>query len=1139
MPAQRLRRRLSVLAPVAALALLLTRPGAVSADPGPPMLTAMPAAVVEGDSGDVTMRFIVTLDRAVGTPVTFTAETNDYFAVAPSDYDALPPTVETIPAGARQTAIDITVHGDTQDEGSGQPLLLRLSSPTVADFGYGQSEATVFGDIVDDDETAPPLPAITIGSASVVEGDGPDVTLRFTATLDRPATADISFQAATHPDTATQGVDYDDLLPTTVEFAAGDTAAEIDVTVHGDAAYESPSEGFYLFTDGAVGATVPFLTRGTIIDDDPFAAPLPLVSVSDASLVEGDTGDASMRFVLSLDRPSGDPVTVDASTVPLSGSTADDFDGLSGTTVTFDPGETTAEVDVTVHGDTQLDEGDEAFLLELSDPVGAALGTSAAVGRIIDDDDLDATIPPITISARPATVIEGESATDTALHVAIVLDRPSDVPVTVVVKTSDSDATTEDGDYDAVDQTVSFPAGTMVKDVVVPVHGDDADEGLQEYLVVQLSSPSGASLASPTWLATIIDDDLTPVPSAIVRIDPASVIEGDTGDRTLRFHVTLDRPVDHPVDVHVATAPTDPDTAVAFDALPSTTVHFDIGEVIQAVEVAVHGNTVDDPPLRYVQLQASTATGAELQYSGLTANGYLYDDDPKAIPAPRLSVGSASVLEGDGPDVILHFPLVLDRPSTTPVSVHVATSFGNATAGDDYDPISTTVTFAPDTQVKDIQVTVHGDVFDEDESEVVYLDLSAPTGTTLLSISSFGTIWDDDAPNPGQVRFASPTISTNEADGAVLVEIQRVGGTVGTVTIDYATDDGTAIDGADYDASGGTLSWGPGDASPRFFYVDLLQDDDAEGNETFTVDLTDPTGGAVLGEVTTTTVTIHDDEGDAPPTVDAGSGASGAEGTAITIDGSVSDVEDPDPDITWWAVPDADVDAGGYCSIDDSDTPDPSLTCSDDGTYTLHLSVWDHVNRPVEDTAALTVTNASPSVTVDEPADPASVAAGESLDLSATLADAGTNDSLTCAIDWGDGATEAGDRTDASCTGSHTYDTAGARTITVTASDDDGSTGSDTVSVTVQPLGAPKPKASIGDRTAVEGDSGLKTFTFSVTLDSSIGVADPCRLADGRRHRDDERRRLCVGERHAPVRGRRHLEDRVGQCRRRPEGRAR
>src|SRR6185295_5452081 len=116
--------------------------------------------------------------------------------------------------------------------------------------------------------------------------------------------------------------------------------------------------------------------QGSIYDDDGAGdpAPSPIVSASQATVVEGDGPDVTMRFMVTLDRVSSTPVSVDVETQDSNATAGDDYDAVDPTTLTFAPGDTAIEVPVTVHGDT-LDEGDAEFLvLHLFNGVGADLG---------------------------------------------------------------------------------------------------------------------------------------------------------------------------------------------------------------------------------------------------------------------------------------------------------------------------------------------------------------------------------------------------------------------------------------------------------------------------------------------------------------------------------------------------------------------------------------------------------------------------------------------------------------------------------------------------------------------------------------------------------------------------------------------
>jgi hypothetical protein len=200
--------------------------------------------------------------------------------------------------------------------------------------------------------------------------------------------------------------------------------------------------------------------------------------------------------------------------------------------------------------------------------------------------------------------------------------------------------------------------------------------------------------------------------------------------------------------------------------------------------------------------------------------------------------------------------------------------------------------------------------------------------------------------------------------------------------------------------------------------------------ETFRValgDAVDSAGRAVLvGDVLPGRV--NDDDVAAPPvdpvTVDAGADAGGVEGGAIAIGGSASG--GAGPLTTTWSVDDP------HCTIADPAAAATTVTCTDDASAQLTLTATDGTTT-ASDTAALTVTNAVPAVSIDAPAPGTSVTAGGTVQLQTTVSDPGASDTVTCTVDWGDGSgPEPG------CTGSHRFDAVGSYTIAVTATDDDG-----------------------------------------------------------------------------------------------------
>ena len=100
-----------------------------------------------------------------------------------------------------------------------------------------------------------------------------------------------------------------------------------------------------------------------------------------------------------------------------------------------------------------------------------------------------------------------------------------------------------------------------------------------------------------------------------------------------------------------------------------------------------------------------------------------------------------------------------------------------------------------------------------------------------------------------------------EAGGTITITATRTGGSDGAVSVTVSTADGSALAPDDYLAvAGGILSWADGDTAPKSIDVTIVNDLLDEPDETFTVTISGPQGGAVLGSPATATITILDDD---------------------------------------------------------------------------------------------------------------------------------------------------------------------------------------------------------------------------------------------------------------------------------------
>ncbi len=107
-----------------------------------------------------------------------------------------------------------------------------------------------------------------------------------------------------------------------------------------------------------------------------------------------------------------------------------------------------------------------------------------------------------------------------------------------------------------------------------------------------------------------------------------------------------------------------------------------------------------------------------------------------------------------------------------------------------------------------------------------------------------------------RVQFAATSASTAEGSDAVLT-VERTGGSLGSISVNYSTVARSATAEADYTTATGTLTWADGDMTSRTITIataaDLLA---AEPDETFDVCLGNPIGGMLMGENQTASVTI-------------------------------------------------------------------------------------------------------------------------------------------------------------------------------------------------------------------------------------------------------------------------------------------
>ncbi len=119
-------------------------------------------------------------------------------------------------------------------------------------------------------------------------------------------------------------------------------------------------------------------------------------------------------------------------------------------------------------------------------------------------------------------------------------------------------------------------------------------------------------------------------------------------------------------------------------------------------------------------------------------------------------------------------------------------------------------------------------------------------------------VYDDGASTPGFIEFAAPNFTDDETDASATITLERLGGSSGSVTVHFATSDGSSNVNGDYTPLSGSISFGPGVTSRTFSIALTDPGYNLDGDQTVDLTLSDPSGGAQLGVFPTATLTLHD-----------------------------------------------------------------------------------------------------------------------------------------------------------------------------------------------------------------------------------------------------------------------------------------
>jgi uncharacterized repeat protein (TIGR01451 family) len=665
------------------------------------------------------------------------------------------------------------------------------------------------------------------------EGRSVQVTIQRVPVGSAPLAANVSVRYFTSDTgSAIAGLDYTAVAGTATFTSPTDNTKTVSIPLRKDDIAEGaetfrftlaePTLGATLGTPSAATITINDIDRGGVVVLDPAA-----YTVSESA------GNVSV----TLRRAGGSAANASVLVTTVNGTAIDgkDFGGVD-QTVVFGPGQTTKTVTVPILQNL-LPDGDRTFSVRLgSAGGGATIGTPSTASVKIQDDDSVIEFESTEFSAREGTP-----------GVISVVRRGARMARAVVSYNLSGITAIPGVDFTgSLSGSLTFKPNAARSSFTIPTRSSNLLNGNRS-VALALGLPTGAQLGPNSTARFIITDDDQP---GVLRMGSASyrVREG-AGSVSVDI---LRQPAPRSngrlganVSVSYATRSGNASAASDFTPVEGTAV-FGARETRKTIRIPISQDALVEGRETFFVDLSSPSGGATL---GSPSSASITIDDDDAGGLVFLSQRAYRVNEGAG-----HISITVVRSGGRAGNVSVdfatvpdsATDAGDraprglreasAAGGGDYGAVFRTLTFAEGEMSKTVVVPIsQDDIAESDETFLV--TLSNPQGGLRLGnpASAPVTIVDDEV----VVQF-SGKFSNNQP------EVVRTGPLTATVSVQYFAESGTAILGEDFVLPPGTLVFPPG-VSSRLIPIKTINDNIAEGPETFTITLLNPSPPARLG----------------------------------------------------------------------------------------------------------------------------------------------------------------------------------------------------------------------------------------------------------------------------------------------------
>ncbi|QYR21031.1 hypothetical protein KZ483_25425 [Paenibacillus sp. sptzw28] len=399
-----------------------------------------------------------------------------------------------------------------------------------------------------------------------------------------------------------------------------------------------------------------------------------------------------------------------------------------------------------------------------------------------------------------------------------------------------------------------FVEGQTVMQLNYNITDDTLIEG-DENFSFMLSDPEGATLGSNTVANIVIKDSDTPIPGPGEFNLSSEIYSAGEGDGYANLTVNRTKGTTGEVTLYYSVLGCGNFGCSATEGEDflggySLSITFANGETSKTIQVPLIDDRMFEGDEKIQIYLSSASNGATIGDKSL---GVLTIVDNEPQPILTLESGTYSITENGSK---LSINVLRENYLDTITTVEYVTGSGSAEASKDFVAKYGKLTFQPGQSTATIEIEVLDDtVYEGDETFSV--NLWKPDRGELGSITSAQVTILENEPVPSRLEFSAPQYYGLEKSGQVTVIVNRMDYTGAPATVDYATVSGTAIAGEDFTAVSGTLTFAPGESSKEI-PITFIDDKKKEPFETFSVQLSNPTGGAAIVGQGKVTVTIQD-----------------------------------------------------------------------------------------------------------------------------------------------------------------------------------------------------------------------------------------------------------------------------------------